>query len=282
MLFLGYSFVIPDAIVLGDLGAYIGPPSYEAIQKSLEAGIETYDYATITSEQWRWLCELEEQCRINLPRPFTREALKNFCLVIPDADYLAVFQQSEIPEIRLNDGRRFVPKVNCTIGRDNKGKYYLGGIGLVYADRCEPKVGYYWVGEVKKDSVAESIVDILSDYFAVQYAFHVLPDRIVEVPGKPQPGQTAPKVPEEAPELPEVDEGTEVKRRVTPIQRTIYISDTPIPTGRKHHYACDCWYVRGFWRKLKDGREIWVSGYYKGRGRLNKKARQSAKNYVLP
>lgn len=277
-----YSFVIPHAVKLGDVGAHIKPQLYGAARGRIKEGLTRYDRVTITPDQWRNLYELELQCKANLPSPFTCEALCDFCLEITGTDYLVVFQQTNYPEFTLKDGRRVIPKVDCTIGKDKGGQYHLGGIGLISnPEKTETQICYYWVGEVKKHFVAESIVDILSDYFAVQYAFHVLPDRIVEVSRETDEGSANPATAEIPPKAKAKPGVVEPRRHTTPIQRTIYVSDTPVhKTGRKFDYHCNCWYVRGFWRKVK-GRDVWVHGYFKGRDRLNESARKSTKNYVL-
>lgn len=281
-----YSFVIPDAVELGDLSAYVHPVAYGIAQAGLTSGPQRYDYVSLTPEQWCHLCDLERKCQPNLPAPFTREALKDFCLQIVGTEYFVVFQQTQMLKMKLADGRTFVPKVDCTIGKDEAGNYYLGGIGLIYEKgHTKPRVGYYWVGIVKKHFIAESIIDILSDYFAVQYAFHAVPDHIVRVERKPnqtssaKPEATKPSVKPKEP----LSRKEEFRRRITPIQRTIYISDVPIHSnGRKHQFQQGCWYVRGFERTLKNGRVVWVNGYFKGPDRLNEETRRRiAKNYVL-
>lgn len=275
------SFVISDAIELGDMSAYISPVAYEDALKRTKSGPELYDYVSLTAEQWQYLCDLERKCQSNLPAPFTREALQDFCLQIIGTDYFVVFQQTKMPKVTLADGRIFEPKVDCTIGKDKSGRSYLGGIGLVYEKpHTKPRVAYYWVGIVKKHFVAESIMDILSDYFAVQYAFHAVPDRIVRIERNADQAPAAVAAPKTASQT--TPSKKEVGRRLTPIQHTIYISDTPLRhSGRKHNYSCDCWYVRGFERTLKNGRRVWVNGYFKGRDRLNEEARRQAKNYIL-
>ena len=277
------SFTIADAVELGDLGAYIAPPHYEHARERLKNCLEHYDGVKLRPDQWEYLCGLEAQCRANLPEPFTCEALNDFFLEIVGTDYLVIFQQSDYPAIVFEDQRKFVPKVDCTIGKDKHGEYHLGGMGLLYAQpNQKPHVAYYWVGEVKKHFIADSIIDIMNDYFVVQYAFHVVPDRIVEVEREPSALSNEPKAP--TPTTPKEAKKAEHRRRLATIQRTVYISDTPIrKPGRKFIYQCNCWYVNGFWRQLKDGEHVWVKGYFKGRDRLNESARKAIipTDYVL-
>ena len=170
------------------------------------------------------------------------------------------------------------------MGEKDGPRQHLGGIGLLYGGKDQTaKVAYYWFGVTKKkSSTSESIVEILSDYFAVQYAFHVLPDRIVEAEC-----QSEPAADNLQPAEPTAPRSREVSRRHNPnvIQRTICISDQPVSRPNcNREYHCDCWFVRGHWR-VSNGEKVWVEPYFKGRDRFDLAARRRAlaadSEYVL-
>ena len=192
------SFSIPNAVRLGNIAEYIAPDLYEAAQARVKEGIKQSGRIVITPAQWRELCELEAKNREKLPEPFSREVLlRDFCLEIADTDYLVSYRQSEFASVNLKDGRKLEPKVDCLIGwRDHielykdgrwrkkgeKGgfKQHIGGIGLLYEKERVPEVAYYWIGLASK-TAEEAIVDILSDYFVVQYAYYVLPNLVAGI-----------------------------------------------------------------------------------------------------
>ncbi len=192
------SFSIPNTVRLGNIAEYVAPNLYEAAQARVKEGIKQSSRVVITSAQWRELCELEAKNREKLPEPFSREVLsRDFCLEIANTDYLVSYRQSEFTSINLEDGRQLEPKVDSLIGwRDHielykdgrwrkkgeKGgfKQHIGGIGLLYEKERAPKVAYYWIG-LASEAAEEVIIDILSDYFAVQYAYYVLPDLVAGI-----------------------------------------------------------------------------------------------------
>ncbi len=271
------SFKLANTVNIRDVGAYVDIRAYGSACARLQDGPGSYDRVVLSADQYYEISALEQAAAKTLPEPFTDEVLQDFCLEISGTDYLAIFQQSKLPPFTLADGRQVTPKVDCAIGRSKNGKCHLGGIGLIQVKK-RTKVCYYWVGEVKKASVGDSIIDILSDYFVAQYAFYSLPDRIVAVESKPADEEhvanpTTPRKPSAPPKSP----------RTVHIRRTIYVHDgeaTP-RKNRKFERHCLCWFVRKTERTIKDkdGKErtIIVRAHFKGSQRDNPDARQRIK-----
>jgi hypothetical protein len=165
---------------------------------------------------------------------------------------------------------------------NERGRTTLFGLGLINVEEDIYMVAVYWFGNVDKQYHANA-VNALDGYFYAQWAFHVCPERIIEVfPGEPDPfeeGEEEEK--EEAPKSRKRVESTRPHRAT--IGRKIYVRD-PLSSKKsgtreiEHH--CRCWYVHGFMRKYKNGKQVWVNGYYKGPDRDIPAARRHVKDYV--
>ena len=265
----------PAVIVLGNVMNFFPGNAVRNASQRLKDGIDRYDYVTLSSDQWEELKELEDGQFDIVPTPFSYEALKDFCLTVDGGSTPLVFQRSQLDVIKWQ-GHTLHPLVDCAIGIDKKKRLQLGGIGLFELERgALYQVAYYWMLDIP-DRLIPEVVQTISSYFIAQNAFHVCPERIIEVKTDSPDPQTNETLSDKK------TKATSAHPNKATMRRTIYLRDAASqPTGRKFDYQCECWYVRGFWRQLKSGQRVWIEGYYKGRKRNDETARHHTKNYVL-
>lgn len=265
----------PVVIPLGNVTGIFQNKAVHDARQRLQDGIDRYDYVSLSEDQWTDLLEKEEKLIDALPTPFSYEALQDFCISINTNSVPLVFQKTKL-EATTWQGQKLYPLVDCAIGVDRKQRLQAGGIGLLELEGKDLyQIAYYWMLEIPERLIPD-VVQTISSYFVVQNAFHICPERIVEVKTDganlqedTTPGEKKTKTKSSHPNK-------------STMHRTIYLRDIEERhTGRKFDYQCECWYVRGFWRKLKSGQKVWIEGYYKGRRRNDETARKHTKDYVL-
>ncbi len=266
--------VAPYMVVLSDMTKAFQKSDIRKARRSLIDEQDTFDHLILTNEEWAELVDRENANIDTIPAPFYHEALKNFVIRDYNDNEVLPFRRSQLPRIKCN-GYDILPLVDTLLASDN-GQTQLFCIGLVgEEDDNIYQVGLFWFGDVPSE-YHDTIVEIIYGYFYAQFAFHVCPERIIEVkPDDPDPF-------EEVDISPRPQSSAPRKPGRTTIARKIYIRDYPQSRkGRGINRQCRCWYVHGFMRTCKSGKQVWIEGYFKGPDRNNPAARQHTKDYVM-
>ncbi len=270
----------PLVMVMCDMSSAFGREDVHNARRGLIREEDSFDHVVLSNQEWRDLVNREAEHIKDLPMPFYHEALQNFTVRMEDGSIIP-FRRSELPRITCNNGRDIVPMVDAFINTE-RGRTILFGLGLINVEEDIDiyMVAVYWFGNVDKQYHANA-VNALDGYFYAQWAFHACPERIIEVsPGEPEPFEEGEEA--EAPKSRKRPESTRPHR--TAIGRKIYVCNSPLSSKksstRKIERHCRCWYVHGFMRTYKNGKQVWVRGYFKGPDRGNPAARSHVKDYV--
>ena len=262
----------PYVTVICDMTPAFQRNDIRRARQNLIDNSQSFDYVSLSDDEWGDLIDREIEKRDNLPIPYYHEALRDFTIYSDDGVILP-FCRSNLPRIKYN-GYDIIPVVDTLVNCE-RNQLLLFGLGLMNIEEDIYQVTIYWFGNVKSD-YHDNVVRTLLGYFYAQWAFHTCPERIIEVrPGDPDPF--------------EEESSTEKKPRKdyarrpsqASIARKIYIRDYPSDKKRAIERRCRCWYVHGFMRTYKNGKQVWIDGYFKGPDRDNPNARQHTKDYVM-
>lgn len=267
--------VAPYIIVLQDMTQAFQRSDIRKARRTLMEEQYTFDHLVLTDDEWEALVELENANLDKIPAPFYHEALDSF-MIQDEKNAIFPFRRSQLPRIKYN-GYDILPLVD-TLMDNESGQTLLFCIGLANSEADNIyQVALFWFGNVSQ-RYHSNVVGLIYGYFHAQYAFHVCPERVIEV----KPDDPDPFAPNKEP-TPRSESSSSRKPGRATIARTIYIRDYPQPTsGRIINRKCRCWYVHGFMRTYrKTGKQVWIKGYFKGPDRDNPSARQHTKDYVM-
>ena len=268
----------PLVSVLCDMSSAFKRDDVHNAKRELIDEEDTFDHVALNDQEWEDLVSREAERIKDLPMPFYHEALQNFTVRMEDGSIIP-FRRSELPRITYN-GYDIVPMVDALINNE-RGRTTLFGLGLINVEEDIYMVTIFWFGNVNKQYHA-NVVNALDGYFYAQWAFHVCPERIIEVfPGEPDPFEEGE---EEAPSKSRKRaESTRPHRCIC--GRKIYVREYSLSSkksgSREFERRCRCWYVHGFMRTYKTGKQVWVNGYFKGPDRDIPAARRHVKDYVM-
>ena len=242
---------------------------------------DNFDHVALSDAEWQELVQRESAQLDKIPIPFYHEALQNFAIRTDDEGEIP-FHRSLLPRIKYN-GYDIIPMVDALIN-DERGETIMFGLGLINVEMDIYEVAIFWFGNVNKRYYG-NIARIMQGYFHAQAAFHICPERVIEIrPGEPDPfvDEDEPVVAttKSSPRKPQDDD----RPHRTSIGRTIYIRDYPTgaPSRGDFQRHCRCWYVHGYMRtNRKTGKQTWIEGYFKGPDRNIPAARRHIKDYVL-
>ena len=268
---------IPYGIFSEQVADFIPKTEQAVAQREIVANRERYDHVVMSTDEIKTLHGRLSERVEEIPLPFIREPLIGFTMratygsgetkVTIETD----FAPTKLNEIYIRGRLCFQPRIDFVINFEDT--LVFGAIGF-----CALEVdNYYATTYAMLTKVPKEyellVLQIASEYFAVQASFHICPEYIVEVaPGEPDPFVE---------DHPEVPVGKARKIYARPIRRMVYIRERKMPSGRKVHRTCECWYVCGHDYRTKTGKYAWQKGHWKGPKRNDLEARRRTKNYVL-
>lgn len=235
-----------------------------------------------------------EQIPLGLKKYLENPALPEFELVIRDtvlsADVTVVrYRKTLLPEqestVFERDGgyTDVVPKVDAYVSFTNSAEFdfvmTIYSVDFVDADGyCISTVGgqetlrvnYGFKSKLKTaDTFDEACKFINLVYLGIQKAMYEKPEVFYESKNTFRPKSTA-------------GETKYREKRKARVVKQIRINTDKLKKCMvsNRHMQCPCWGVAGHWRKYRNGKQVWIQPYRKGKERNNPKA-YSPKEYVM-